>query len=41
MGMNKLTWHEFSTNVLAGAEHIPAFCTELLQRQAMCGRRKS
>jgi len=37
MGMNKLTWHEFSTNVLAGAEHIPAFCAELLQRQAELG----
>ncbi|MGE0238307.1 MAG: helix-turn-helix domain-containing protein [Parvibaculaceae bacterium] len=31
--MNKLIWHEFSTNVLPESERFPVFCEELIRRQ--------
>jgi AraC-like DNA-binding protein len=33
MGMNKLIWHEFSTEVLPDVERFPVFCEELIRRQ--------
>lgn len=30
--MNKLIWHEFSTNVTPDSERLPAFCEELMRR---------
>lgn len=32
--MNKLVWHEFSTNVSPESERLPVFCEELIRRQA-------
>lgn len=31
--MNKLVWHEFSTNVLAEGDRFPVFCEDLIRQQ--------
>ena len=33
MGMNKLIWHEFSTNMLPERDSLPVFCEELISHQ--------
>src|SRR5688500_7748171 len=34
-GMNKLVWHEFSTNVMPESDRLPVFCEELRRQAAL------